>query len=344
MTVRRIFFYPHKLRANRYALLQAGVLGPICNDIRPVTFVPLLKNLFARRGSIAILNFFEDRPSYVPNRPDSALIFNLVVLLLVRLACERIVWVRHNFWPHDLPHKSARHQIMIFAMHLCADVVVTHRKVEAIPAAVIPHPLYFDGTLPERERDIEFLYFGAIKAYKGLDDLLGAWPANRRLLIVGAAPDAPLLEALHTIIAERGLDVEIQARFVSDTELDDLLLRTKFSLIPHRDDTMIVAGSFYHAASLGANILARKTEFGTSTASQFSFVHTFEINTVEAALADLPYVEPSVVLHQIRATNDSDHCRAAWARALEPQLVSDGRGRRLDDDVRAIPQRVAPRH
>jgi glycosyltransferase involved in cell wall biosynthesis len=342
MTIRRIFFYPYTQRANRYASLQLRILEQICTDIRPVTFMTLLRNLFASRGSLAILNFFEDRPSYFPRHRNRALLTNLATLLLLRLTCERIVWVRHNFWPHDLPRKSTRQQIVLFALNLCADTVVTHRNVEAIASAVVPHPLYFEETLPQRARDIEFLYFGAIKPYKGLDTLLSAWPAGRRLLIVGDAPDPILVESLHEIISERQLDVEMQARFIGDAELDDLLLRTKFCLMPHRQDTMIVAGSFYHAASLGANVLARNTDFGSSMAAQYSFVRTFEDDTLDATISDLAYVEPSVVLDQIRTTNDSQHCRDAWKRALQTNLLlCNGRGSRLEDNVGALSERAA---
>ncbi|MEI9988014.1 MAG: glycosyltransferase [Aliidongia sp.] len=201
-------------------------------------------------------------------------------------------------------------------MRLLTTATITHRPVLDGQSAIVPHPLYFDGELPASTRDNEFLYFGMISRYKGLDRLLATWPKERRLVLAGAVREPGLEAQLNRLIEKRGLDVDIVTRFLPDAELEALLLRTKFVVLPHRDETAIVTGSFYHAASFGANILVRNGDFGRSVQEKFSFVTLFEDDNIGEALARARYVEAKDVVAEIRKANGAASCREAWEKVL----------------------------
>jgi len=312
-----MFFYPFALDTNRYARLQVETLRTLCEQIIPLRFTLVLRNCFSRRSNVAVLNFYEDRTSYHKARPNRTLIQNVAFLLFLRLTCQKIIWVRHNIWPHDLPRKYLRQDILLLLMRSLATTTVTHRQVHGLQARVAPHPLYFEGDLPETLRDIEFLFFGTIKRYKGLDALLQAWPKEYRLILAGAVSDPELFAELKRQAKARGLDVEFVGRFLSDSELDALLLRTKFVVLPHREDAMIVAGTFYHAASLGCNVLTNRSDFSKYLQEQFTFVNVFDALDIGEVVPRLAYVEAQSVVQEVRMTNGSARCRDAWKPILE---------------------------
>jgi glycosyltransferase involved in cell wall biosynthesis len=262
------------------------------------------------------LNWYEDKLGWSHKNQTKILVKAIILLVLMRIRCARIVWVRHNFWPHGLTRTSLRQRILLFFMRRLTTVTVTHRPVGDRPSHIVPHPLYFDGDLPASTRDHDFLYFGVISRYKGLDTLLAAWPKNRRLVMAGEVREPELEARLNRLIQDRDLDAEIVTRFLPDEELEERLLRTKFVVLPHRDETAIVTGSFYHAASFGANILVRNGEFGRAVHQKFSFVTLFDDDNIEEALGRANYVEANHVVAEIRAANGSASCREAWERVL----------------------------
>jgi glycosyltransferase involved in cell wall biosynthesis len=315
--IRRIYFYPFTLDTSPYSRLEIRILSELCDDIRPISPTELIANCFHRGRTVAILNLFEDRTGYHKNKPNRTLLVNIVLLLILKLTCAKIIWVRHNFWPHELPRKYFRQDVLLAFMKALSTKVVTHREVSAMQSVVAPHPLYFEDRLPETVRDIEFFYFGAIRRYKGLAALLAIWPRDRRLIIAGAAPDAALLTELRELAEARGLNVEFIARFVPDAELDALLLRTKFVVQPHTEDAMIVTGTFFHAASLGANIFAARNDFSEYLRTQFEFVNLFDDGEMSEATSQLSYVEPHRVVEQIRAKNGAARCLEVWKQILD---------------------------
>jgi beta-1,4-mannosyltransferase len=297
--IRRIYFYPVILEGNLYPKLQIQILKGLCNDIRPLHPLALVKNVFRRSGTVAILNLFEDRTGYHKTKPNRTFLSNVVALLALKVACEKIIWVRHNYWPHDLPRKYFRQDLLLALMQRLSTKIVTHRELGAIQSIVSPHPIYFEGNLPETVRDIEFLYFGAIKRYKGLDRLLEVWPREKSLHIAGSVRDPDLLAELQRIVEARRLDVEFTGRFLPDAELNALLVRTKFLVLPHMEDTMIVSGAFFHAASFGANILARRGDFSSYLQTQ------------------LKHIDPRRVVEELRSKNGAARCFESWKQILE---------------------------
>jgi beta-1,4-mannosyltransferase len=314
--IERLYHYPFSVNFNHYARIQREMLSEICNDVQPVNRRALWVSGVSRRNSIAVLNWYEDKLGWNSKNQTKILVKAIFLLVLMRIRCAKIIWVRHNFWPHGLARESLRQRILLLFMRLLTTATITHRPVGDGPSHIVPHPLYFDGDLPASNRDNDYLYFGVISRYKGLDTLLAAWPKNHRLILAGDVREPELEARLNRLIQDRGLDVEIVSRFLPDEELEELLLRTRFVVLPHRDETAIVTGSFYHAASFGANILVRNGEFGRAVHEKFSFVTLFDDDHIEEALGRAKYVEAKDVVAEIREANGPASCREAWEAVL----------------------------
>ena len=315
--IKRIFFFPAASEFNRYVAVERELLRGICANISSIQLAQLLAPQVPRRDTAAILNWYEDQMGWYRANADRVLVKAVLALVLLKLRSRKIIWVRHNFWPLDLPKQFLQQRILLFFLDRLSTVTVTHRKVDRFESVVVPHPLYTEDDLPASVRDIEYLYFGVIKQYKGLDTLLEVWPKERRLVIAGAVRDEQLYAPLQERSRARGLSVDFIGRFLPDAELDALLLRTKYVVLPHQDDAMIVTGAFYHAVSFGANVVARNGDFGRAVARDFNFVNLFDEGSIDADLTDLRYVDAQNVVSAVRATNGSERCREAWSAILQ---------------------------
>jgi glycosyltransferase involved in cell wall biosynthesis len=196
--------------------------------------------------------------------------------------------------------------------------VITHRPVPSIGSSVIPHPLVIDPVHePQGTRDIEFLWFGMVREYKGLENLLRLWPGDQPLLMLGKSQDPALSARLRGIIATRNLArVVWQDRFIPDEELNALLRRARFVVLAHDDQTIIVSGAFYHAIACGANVIVRDSEFGRFAAGQHGYAHLVDLADLQASLARLDYVPPARIQHDAARLYGDWACRIAWSGVL----------------------------
>jgi beta-1,4-mannosyltransferase len=243
------------------------------------------------------------------------LVISIAKLLLLRIFCRKVVWVRHNFWPHDLPRRFLRQSLLMLAMRLFATDIVAHRKLSG-GTTKIPHPLYFELQLPIVVRDIEYLYFGAIKRYKGLTELVAIWPREYPLIVVGSVDDIQLFKEIIEIVRLRALRVQFHSEYLPESELNAILLRTRYVVLPHRDDAMIVTGAFFHAVSFGANILARDSEFSRSAKETFSFINIYSDITIKQTILTSVYLDPEQVVQEVRTQNGLRQCVRAWKQLL----------------------------
>ena len=157
----------------------------------------------------------------------------------------------HNAADHEAAGWKARLSLWQLAQ---ADRFVTHNAELAgqIKAHfpnhdvdVFPHPVFDDfpdpiGSLP-REAELELLFFGLVRPYKGLDLLVDAFAkANRpdaRLTIVGEFWSG--LDELQKQIAELGLggQIELLPKFVSDADAAEYFARSDVVVLPYRSVT-----------------------------------------------------------------------------------------------------------
>jgi beta-1,4-mannosyltransferase len=277
------------------------------------------KDLFKPSGQkVVVLNWYEDwilinkRPEIV-NLPRA--IFHL---LLLKVFSDKIIWVRHNHKPHARQHNTISRKILCACMNRLAFSVVTHAPASGIKSQIIPHPLAQNPTKKELEttRDIPFLWFGAVRRYKALPQLLAAWPQNTPLIIAGKSNEPSLTTEIETVINARHLKVSWINSYLSDTELNALILRSKYVVLAHNDNSMIVSGAFYHAISLGANILIREGAFADHISKLHSFVTSYSESNMQETIQGLQHIEPTRVQESATAEYGDAIVISAWAQLV----------------------------
>lgn len=309
-----IYCYPYTNIGNAYINKNVALWRSLGCTVRAFPGGLWPDRRLPRARKTVVLNWYEDwmlggtRPQWV------SLAFALSLLLLFRVSAANMIWVRHNFKPHEQVRPRWSNRILAWALGRLADTVVTHRPVAQLASTVVPHTLVQDGADLGAERDIEFLCFGLVRRYKALDVLLQAWPQERALVIMGKSSDVELTASLNAIIAARGLNVRWENRYIPDQELNEALLRTKYVVLAHEDKSMIVSGAFYHAIACGANVLIRAGQFADYNAGLHSFVSTFTMETLAQDMQRLHYVAPQAVQAEAQRSYGDEVCRLSWAK------------------------------
>lgn len=178
-----------------------------------------------------------------------------------RAAGGRLVWTVHNVLPHDSvrPDDEATLQRAIVeradAIHILAgDTAAAAAAYFELPAARtfhVPHPSYigaYETALTREEAryqldldvdDTVYALVGAIKPYKGLDDLLTAFdllyaedPRNR--LVVAGAPDQEAVSTEFVRRCERHPGILVRATRIPATELPIYLRAADAVVLPYR--------------------------------------------------------------------------------------------------------------
>jgi len=178
---------------------------------------------------------------------------------LRRLAASRpTVFTAHHALPRD---DDARLEARLRVYAAVARVVVHSRRaleelVElGVPRerlAYVPHPVFVTpaGGTPEPPSGSTLLFFGLLRAYKGLDVLVRALPLvpDARLVVAGDAVDP--VEPVRRLAEEAGVADRIEWRlgFLPDTEVDILMREAAVVVLPYRrtDASGVLATAIGH--------------------------------------------------------------------------------------------------
>lgn len=310
----RIYLYPQESGENLYLSMCKKAWQTLGYQVNVMPTSPW-NFLNSLRKDVAVLNWFEDRLGHADNQ-TIAFIKACVLVALIRLRFRRVVWVRHNLKPHN-EHSVRFYNLLKRVLDRISDRVVTHRRVNGIDSLAMPHPLYPfdpDWIMSEQNRDIEYLYFGAVKRYKGLASLLQEWPVDKPLYMAGRCDDQQLRDELNGIIEERQLKVLWENKFLEYEELCRLIGRSQYVLIPHVDESMIVSGAFYHAVSGGANVLVADNDFYHEYLAPLPYVNSIG-STMDGA--EMPvYVNPEVIREDAAKKWGIEAVAEAWRHVL----------------------------
>jgi glycosyltransferase involved in cell wall biosynthesis len=178
---------------------------------------------------------------------------------LTRLAASRpTVFTAHHALPRD---EGAAMDARLRVYEAVARVVVHSRRVlEELVAlgvprerlAYVPHPVFATaaGGLPEPPSGPTLLFFGLLRAYKGLDVLVRALPLvpGARLVVAGDPVDP--VEPVRRLAEATGVADRIEWRlgFLPDAEVDALMREAAVIVLPYRrtDASGVLATAIGH--------------------------------------------------------------------------------------------------
>ena len=289
----RVLLSPFTNTTNPYIDLQKQLLREIGYDVRPLSLRYLLRGGFIdlfRRSTVLMLHWIELRAFIDKGRGVVPRLRGLPVVLLY---CALMAFGRARVvcFVHDHAVHNARGAVRVLSVALMslvrwlADIRIVHDPHYAghFRARYLPHPLYWDvpgRAVPPAQggtREPSFAILGTVEPYKGIAQVLAAWPAGHTLLIAGRG-QAAYVDALHAILRERNLSacVTLEARFLSDGEFDARISAADVLILPHVADSMLVSGAFFEAIGRVPVVIGRAIPFMRWAAEQFDNVVLFE--------------------------------------------------------------------
>lgn len=280
----KVTFIPDYRSGNSYQRDLAGSLSNqgivICFD----NYFRLLEVLRSAREhrNPDILHIHWTHPFTLENSKIRTIIKStdfICKLAFLKLAGTRIVWTVHNIANHEERFSSLELFFNKLLARLC-DKLIVHcpfAKKEVMGAynvgssaiAVIPHGNYIGSyenvitASSARERlkldtnDLLFLYFGQIRPYKGVLELIGAFKKlntyQARLLIAGK----PINDEIASDILDRCKDdgrIKVIFGFIPDNEVQVYMNAADIIVLPYRD--ILTSGAVISAMSFGKPVIA----------------------------------------------------------------------------------------
>ena len=233
----------------------------------------------------------------------------LVVLRVCRMLGMHLVWTAHNVLPHEPVFADD-----VFARRAlveASDLVLVHSQstlnelaaLGAVPRrnAVIPHgPISSSLTVGSLrtpgagDRPREFLFFGHIREYKGVDDLLAAFLAMpddvaAHLTIAGQCHDPRLRSRLHALARRGGSRVQLRLEHVPGDEVAQLLGAADVVVLPFRQ--VSTSGSAMLALSHGRPLIVPDLAGLTDLPEQAVLRYDGEVARLVDALVSLAYAD-----------------------------------------------------
>ncbi len=274
---------PRRVVQEEYLIRLEEILEPVADTCRLPSQGSLLQSRLrgGQRFDALYLQWIDNKMIDDRGRLSMKGVIRAYVKVLVyRLWARRIVFVRHNRYPHRThPDHAERVARAVDRFERWCDRVVVHSPVEAGPAyphrVYCPHPLYevepateTDADLPERLvwEPGYFVSFGRMEPYKHLPDLIDAFPESQRLLVFGAPPTNKDYQARLELMQRPG--VHVVPAFLDNAVIQHVLRKARGLIVVHADRDMIASGSVVYALSLGIPVFGVETPYLCALAEQ----------------------------------------------------------------------------
>lgn len=276
----KVVHIPDGRKGNPYQELLAQGLKSNNVDVRfiPNGFKSLLLSAFKNNANVLHIHWIH---SYIIGGSMLKTIIKgltfIFILLVFKIKKIRIFWTVHNLKNHENKQLS----LELFFSRLIArlaDVLLVHGENGILPVCttfkvkrekirIIPHGNYEGvynsnadtGAIRKKlgisKEDLVLLYFGQIREYKGIPELVVAFNkvnTNARLIIAGK----PYLDETKTYIGQlclRNPRIITFLKFIPDNELAELLKVADVVILPYRD--IFTSGSLLLALTFGRPVI-----------------------------------------------------------------------------------------
>jgi glycosyltransferase involved in cell wall biosynthesis len=193
-----------------------------------------------------------------------------VFALTLKVLRKKLVWTHHNALPHWGDARFGR--TWIWLLSRLSDVVVIHTR-ESLPLLGLGgenprvlsyfHPPFAQELAPERDvrREYDLLIWGAMRPSKGVEEFLAFLKRagkldTVRVKIVGQFAGASGARTFERWLTEfRGAGIEIENRFVSPAELDELHRKSRFVFFAYTGESVLNSGALMTSLHRGTPII-----------------------------------------------------------------------------------------
>jgi glycosyltransferase involved in cell wall biosynthesis len=271
-------------------------------------------------------------------------------LRTLRLVGLRLVWTAHNVLPLQTVFADdlrARRQLVSHCDAVIAHSSATIEELAALgmvprSSVVIPHGPFMPSRMREGTNGPSdsggtrrLLFFGNIREYKGVDDLLAAFAAlpphlDARLTVAGRCDETlrPLLTKLARHSAGR---VELRLERVPEDELTRLLAESQVVVLPFRRST--TSGSAVLALCHGRPVVVPDLPGLAELPDEALFRYDGTVQGLTRALTEAILAAPSR-LARMSAAADAYGGSVGWDEIAERTLEAMRKVLSGDSDVR----------
>jgi glycosyltransferase involved in cell wall biosynthesis len=262
-----------------------------------------------------------------------------VWLWVIRSLGIRLVWTAHNVLPSSVVFADdlrARKQLVA-----ACDLVLVHSQstltqlaeLGIVPrkSVVIPHgpftvtvpqeSLRTPGTGPSPRK---LLFFGKVRKYKGVEDLLAAFAAlspdlDLHLIVAGECSDPSLATVIKEFARQSAGRVDARLEHISDDEISLLFADADAVILPFRQIT--TSGSAMLALCHGRPLVVPDLPGLAHLPDGPVIRYDGTVSGLIGALADITLVEPSV-LSKMSADAYAYCSTLSWSKIAEATLDS----------------------
>lgn len=263
---KEIVYYPFDTGVNQYGQRMKEIFSRF-GTIEKISYRKMLTSPFNKK-ELGVVNWVDNQ--FLNSKGNISFLGVLKVylkLVLLKLNCKKIVYIRHNVYPHNT-HPSSIRNLTRMTDRLCRffDTTFVHSPVFSHGfEKYIPHPLYqyplTKAKCDKVQRDDDlYIIFGRIVRYKKIDEVIKFFPKNKKLIIAGFCEDELYRDELNALVSKNN-NIEIISRFLNDDEAGRLVESANAMIISHADEDMIVSGSFFYALSQRISIICVETPF-----------------------------------------------------------------------------------
>ncbi|MDP2522049.1 hypothetical protein Q8W30_05635 [Neptunomonas phycophila] len=252
--MKKFIYYPFKFRSfeNPYCsnfvswIEDLGLIDITPERVRGFN----VKNIFKRNETCAFVNWLDNE--LVSKKGEITLkgfVKALLMMILFRLFCKKVFFVKHNNYPHStkLNHAGIVKFLVSVLERLATKVIIHDESIKKKNYVFVPHPLYSE-CYDEIDVNIVgdyFSYFGRIDAYKSIVELVNKWPDSESpLYIIGTGKDKKYVNKVKEA-ARNKLNVFFVNKRLSDGEAGNFIKSSKALIIPNQGLDMIVSGVVY---------------------------------------------------------------------------------------------------
>ncbi|HBW8058007.1 TPA: glycosyltransferase family 4 protein [Klebsiella pneumoniae] len=265
----KISYFPYGKSSNQYLSRLLEIIDDNYQkeDVSLADLISELKSFNFKRRDLIIINWFENL--FLDNKGKVKFKKSIVAFLkflVIRLKYKKLIYVRHNVYPHHI-HNGDEQKIKIIIKTICylSSTCIVHSPIfHEYNEEYVPHPLYKSVDLvpyENKKRDPDlYLIFGRIVRYKKIDALIKSFPNNKKLIVIGACEDQSYISELNGLVAGKN-NIVIKSGFMEDSEVKKYFSIANGLILSHSDDDMIVSGSFFYALTMGMRILCVETPF-----------------------------------------------------------------------------------
>lgn len=256
----KVWMWPKSSELNFYNDLLTDSLSDEGLDIRDLKHGKLMLQVGqAKSGDIVHIHWMHH--AYQNQNPLLFIVKSVIfimTMLYLKIRNIQLVWTIHNLYPHQVKFPKLERFMRMLICRFCNKLIVASESIKRrvmaefnVPASklfVVKHGHYL-GVYKSQGMDFRriynisedaeiYLFLGAIKAYKGVEDLIEAFNAvktKQSYLVIAGKADQEMQTYLKQVKDTENIILDV--RFIPNEEIADLISSVDVMVMPYKEIT-----------------------------------------------------------------------------------------------------------